>query len=68
MPTVEIRDLAVYEACAQAGGVGMTTPAQLERLQEHCQHLRLFMSRERLEALLQKRPTATSSKRCSPRR
>ncbi len=31
----------------------MTTPAQLERLQEHCQHLRLFKSRERLEALLQ---------------
>jgi hypothetical protein len=31
----------------------MTTPAQLDRLQEHCQHLRLFKSRERLEALLQ---------------
>jgi DNA replication protein DnaC len=31
----------------------MTTPAQLERLQEHCQRLRLFKSRERLEALLQ---------------
>jgi DNA replication protein DnaC len=31
----------------------MTTPAQLERLQEHCQQLRLFKSRERLEALLQ---------------
>jgi DNA replication protein DnaC len=31
----------------------MTTPAQLERLQEHCQHLRLFKGRERLEALLQ---------------
>ncbi len=31
----------------------MTTPAQLERLQEHCQRLRLFKSQERLEALLQ---------------
>jgi DNA replication protein DnaC len=31
----------------------MTTPAQFERLQEHCQRLRLFKSRERLEALLQ---------------
>lgn len=31
----------------------MTTPAQLERLQEQCQRLRLFKSRERLEALLQ---------------
>ena len=31
----------------------MTTPAQLERLQEHCQRLRLFKSREQLEALLQ---------------
>jgi DNA replication protein DnaC len=31
----------------------MTTPAQLERLQEHCQRLRLFKCRERLEALLQ---------------
>jgi DNA replication protein DnaC len=31
----------------------MTTPAQLERLQEHCQRLRLFKSRERLEAVLQ---------------
>jgi DNA replication protein DnaC len=31
----------------------MTTPAQLERLQDHCQRLRLFKSRERLEALLQ---------------
>ncbi len=31
----------------------MTTHAQCERLQEHCQRLRLFKSRERLEALLQ---------------
>jgi DNA replication protein DnaC len=31
----------------------MTTPVQLERLQEHCQRLRLFKSQERLEALLQ---------------
>jgi DNA replication protein DnaC len=29
------------------------SPAQLERLQEHMQRLRLFKSRERLEALLQ---------------
>ena len=35
----------------------MTTPAQLERLQEHCQRLRLFKSRERLEALLQEATT-----------
>ena len=28
------------------------SPAQLERLQEHLQRLRLFKSRERLEALL----------------
>lgn len=28
-------------------------PAQLERLQQHLHHLRLFKSRERLEALLQ---------------
>ncbi len=30
----------------------MTTPDRLERLQEHCQRLRLFKSHERLEALL----------------
>ena len=35
----------------------MTTPAQLERLQEHCQRLRLFKSREQLEALLQEATT-----------
>ena len=29
------------------------TPAQLERLSEHLQRLRLFKSKERLEALLQ---------------
>ena len=29
------------------------TPAQIERLQEHLARLRLFKSRERLEALLQ---------------
>jgi hypothetical protein len=29
------------------------TPAQLERLGEHLQRLRLFKSKERLEALLQ---------------
>src|SRR5215470_8864754 len=34
------------------GSVGMSA-AQLERLQEHLQRLRLFKSRERLEALLQ---------------
>jgi DNA replication protein DnaC len=31
----------------------MSSPAQLERIQEHLQRLRLFKSRERLEALLQ---------------
>ena len=39
----------------------MTTPAQLERLQEHCQHLRLFKSRERLEALLQDATTTEAT-------
>jgi DNA replication protein DnaC len=39
----------------------MTTPAQLERLQEHCQHLRLFKSRERLEALLQEATTTDAT-------
>jgi DNA replication protein DnaC len=39
----------------------MTTPAQLERLQEHCQHLRLFKSRERLEALLQEATTTEAT-------
>ncbi len=33
------------------------TPAQLERLGEHLQRLRLFKSRERLEALLQEAAT-----------
>lgn len=33
------------------------TAAQLERIQEHCQRLRLFKSRERLEALLQEAST-----------
>src|SRR5216117_4275371 len=37
------------------------TAAQLERLQEHLQRLRLFKSRERLEALLQDATT----KECS---
>ena len=39
----------------------MTTPAQLERLQEHCQHPRLFKSRERLEALLQDATTTEAT-------
>jgi len=39
----------------------MTTPAQLERLQEHCQHLRLFKSRGRLEALLQDATTTEAT-------
>lgn len=39
----------------------MTTPAQLERLQEHCQRLRLFKSRERLEALLQDATTTEAT-------
>jgi DNA replication protein DnaC len=39
----------------------MTTPAQLERLQEHCQRLRLFKSRERLEALLQEATTTEAT-------
>jgi DNA replication protein DnaC len=37
------------------------TAVQCERLQEHCQRLRLFKSRERLEALLQE----ASTKECS---
>lgn len=37
------------------------TAAQCERLQEHCQRLRLVKSRERLEALLQE----ASTKECS---
>src|SRR5262245_9723187 len=37
------------------------TAAQLERLQEHLQRLRLFKSRERLEALLQD----ATAKECS---
>ena len=49
---VEIRDLAIYDALAADGGAAMT-PAQLERLMELLQRLRLFKSRERLEALLQ---------------
>ena len=47
---------------------------QLERLGEFLLKLRLFKSRERLEALLQdaaarrSSPMPTSSSRCSPRR
>src|SRR5262252_10712287 len=37
------------------------TAAQLERLQEHMQRLRLFKSRERLEALLQEATTKDAS-------
>jgi hypothetical protein len=40
------------ESLALAGVTAMTA-AQLERLQEHLQRLRLFKSRDRLEALLQ---------------
>jgi hypothetical protein len=39
------------------------TAAQLERLQEHLQLLRLFKSRHRLEAFLQRLP---STLECSP--
>ena len=46
---VEVRDLAVYEQMLEVG----MNPAQLERLCEHLLKLRLFKSRERLEALLQ---------------
>jgi hypothetical protein len=41
------------------------TAAQLERLQEHLQRLRLFKSRDRLEALLQDATTKELSE--SPR-
>src|SRR5215471_324791 len=44
----------------ERGGACMTA-AQLERLQEHLQRLRLFKSRERLEALLQD----ATAKECS---
>ena len=54
-PEVEVRDLTIYEQFARAGrpGGGAMTAAQLERLHEHLQRLRLFKSRERLEAVLQ---------------
>ena len=39
----------------------MSAAGQLERLQEHLQRLRLFKSRERLEALLQE----ATAKECS---
>ena len=52
---VEVRDLLVYEHIARPWprGARPMSPAQLELLSEHLQRLRLFKSKERLEALLQ---------------
>ncbi len=57
-----------------SGGGGAMTAAQLERLQEHLQRLRLFKGRDRASKPSSRRPparsspTPTSSTRSSPRR
>ena len=69
---VEVRDLAVYDQIAGALEVSMNA-AQLERLRANLKRLRLFKSRERLEALLQEAAgkeiaTLTSWIACFPKR